>query len=218
MSKKDANSSGQQPLQRKSKMCVVTPEQAKHLLNAAQDHPLEALVTVALTTGLRRGELLGLQWQDIDVEHAILHVSRIVSPMGKIETAAIARIIALPKIALDALKKQRSCQEEVQAKASKGWHDLDLIFPNERGQYLDPGTLQQQSQALFVAAGLPHMYFHDLRRSTAALLLVMGADGRVVHTILGYRWMSPILSALVPVSLSMQREVMQKWDDLLLEE
>ncbi len=195
----------------------LTIEQVKHLLDGAQDSPLKALVTIALVAGLRRAEIIGLGWQHLGAEDEILHVRQIISPMGKREATKAARTIALPKVALYALKEHRRCQEEVRAKAGEAWEDLDLVFPNERGHYLNPSTLRRQSHGLFVAAGLPHLRFHDLRHSTATLLLVMGAHGSVVQTILGYRSMSTTLNTLAPVSLSMQREAMQKWDDLLLE-
>jgi integrase len=196
----------------------LTIEQIKQLLSAAQGHPLNMLVTVALTTGLRSSEIVGLRWQDLDREDALLHVRQIILPLGKKEAPKAARTIALPRIALGVLEEQRSGQDEVRAKAGEAWHDLGLVFPNGRGQYLDPSTLGRQSPALFVAAGLPPLRFHDLRHTTAAFLLAMGAHPQVVQTILGYRSMSTTLNTLVPVSLSMQREVMQKWDDLFLEE
>ena len=218
MEKKDDNSS-QPPVKHfKHEICLLTVEQVKQLLNTAQEYPMKALVTVALTLGLRRSEIAGLHWQDLDVEDKILHVRRIVSPTGKRATTEVARSIALPRITLGVLKEQRSRQEEAHAKAGEAWQDLGLIFPDERGQYLDPSQLWRRFYALFAAAGLPNLHFHDLRRNTAALLLAMGANGHVVQGILGYRWRSRTLSILAPVSLSMQRDVMHKWDELLGEQ
>jgi integrase len=156
MEKKDENASESRFRRIKHETHPLTIEQVKQLLYVAQDYPLKALVTVALTVGLRRAEIVGLRWQDLDREDELLRVRQIVSPMGKREATKAARIIALPKIALNVLKEQRSCQEEARAKAGEAWHDLGLVFPNERGQHLDPSTLWRQSHALFVAAGSRH--------------------------------------------------------------
>ncbi len=81
----------------------LTIEQIKQLLSTAQGHPLNMLVTVALTTGLRSSEIVGLRWQDLDREDALLHVRQIILPLGKKEAPKAARTIALPRIALGAL-------------------------------------------------------------------------------------------------------------------
>jgi len=217
MEKRDATNSGHQPRSTRHEIHALTSEQIKHLIEAAQEQSLKALLTVAITTGLRRGELLGLRWQDLDVQDEILHVCRRVSCFGKIEATGTARTIALPKIALHALKEHQRCQEETRMKAGETWHDLGLVFPNEIGQYFDPSKLWQQSHALFVDAGFPHMRFHDLRRSTVALLLGMGVNVTVVQAILGFRQSRLTIKTLTPVSLSMQKDAMKKWDGLFSE-
>jgi integrase len=196
---------------------LLTIEQIRHLLETAQGHPLNALFTLAITTGLRRGELIGLTWQDLETEHQLLHVRRMVLFNGKSEMTDTARIIALSNIALHALLDHYRAQEETRAAVGEAWQDLDLIFPNPCGQSLNPGALWRQSRALFAAAGGEHLHFHELRLSATALLLKQGVSAAVVQTILGMRSLHHPLSILTPVSLSQQREAMQLWDELLAE-
>jgi integrase len=206
---------------RKSGAWLLTSEQIKALLYAARGHPLEAFITVAMTTGLRSGELLGLQWQDIDLENQQLHVCRAVSWHQIRELRAPGegeRIVALPRIARNAFNLQRSQQEEARRSAGVTWHNHDLVFPNAVGNYSDPNRLRQQVQALLAEAGLPCLRLHDLRLNTAAFLLVTGTPAHIVQSILGFHWIPTQLPLLVPPSLAMQREAMNKWDELLLEE
>ncbi len=203
--------------QRKPEIHRLTIEQIKHLLEAVQEHPLKALLTVAVTTGLRRQELLSLQWEDIDRENETLHVRRMVSSIGSRESTETARTIALPTIAFHALNEHQRSQEEAHTNAGAAWHDLNLVFPNEVGQYFNPEKFRQQYHDLFAAVGLPHLHFHELRHGTAALLLEMGVSIAVIRAILGFRYQSTTIQTLMPVSLSMQKDAMRKWDTLLSE-
>src|SRR5579875_2100655 len=83
----------------------LTLEQVRQFLNAAQDPALKALLTLAITTGLRGGELLGLHWQDIDMQDEVVHIRRVLSCIGERGSTNTARTIALPKIAVQALNE-----------------------------------------------------------------------------------------------------------------
>ncbi len=187
----------------------LTIGQIKHLLEAAQEHNLQPLMTVAVTTGLRRGELLGLCWQDIDVQNQFLHVRRMVSSFGIRTPTEAARTIALPTMTMRALQEYQTAQLE----RGKLAHDFHLVFSNEKGQPLNSSALRQQYYPLFGAIGQPQMRFHDLRHSTAAFFHEMGVNIAVIQAILGFRYQSNVIT-LIPVSLSMQREAMKKWDEV----
>jgi integrase len=208
------------PPQSKPGPCLLNAEQIKHLLATAQGHRLEAFLTVAVTTGLRSGELLALRWQDLDLEQHCLHVHRAVSyfQVRDLHVPGGERMIALPSVTLRAFELQRRQQEEARRFAGNAWQDRDLVFPDPVGNYASPNALRQHYKALFAEAGLPHLRFHDLRCTTTAYLLQMGAPPHVVQSILGIHWLRSSLSLLVPPSLAMQREAMRIWDDLLLEE
>jgi integrase len=208
------------PPQSKPGPCLLHAEQIKHLLATARGHRLEAFITVAVTTGLRAGELLALRWQDLDGEQQCLHVRRAVSyfHVRDLHVPGGERIIVLPGVTLRAFELQRRQQEEARRFAGSSWQDRDLVFSDPVGNYASPNALRQHYKALFTEAGLPHLRFHDLRCTTTAYLLQMGAPAQVVQSILGFHWLRTELSLLVPPSLAMQREAMRLWDDLLLEE
>ncbi|HZO72822.1 MAG TPA: site-specific integrase [Ktedonobacteraceae bacterium] len=187
----------------------LTIKQMKQLLEAAQEHDLQALMTVAVTTGLRRGELLGLCWQDIDSQNQFLQVRRMVSSFGLRTPTEAARTIALPTMTMRALQEYQVAHTG----HGKPEHDAHPVFSNEKGQPLNPSALRQQYYPLFVAIGQPHLRFHDLRHSTAAFFYEMGVNIAVIHSILGFRYRS-FTNALTPVSLSMQQEAMKKWDEV----
>ena len=209
------------PGQGKHEMHPLTPEQAQQLLGAAQEHNLLALLTLALTTGMRRGELLGLQWQDIIWTQSALQIRRTVSyitgrgfVVGEPKTTGSKRQIALPQVAIDVLKQHRTIQLENRLKAGSSWVDHNLVFSNDKGDYIVPATLGRHFSKLLKDIGLPHMRFHDLRHSAATLLLSMGVNVKIVQELLGHSSVSMTLNVYSHVLPSMQKEAMNKMDDL----
>jgi integrase len=125
------------PKRPKHEAQTLTEEQVYTLLEAAKGHRLEALLTVAVTTGMRHGELLGLKWQDIDFEKQALQVRRTVSFLAKHgyketepKTEKGRRTIALPDVVVEVLKAHREHQKELKKRAGTRWHELDLVFSN----------------------------------------------------------------------------------------
>jgi integrase len=199
---------------------ILTPEQAQKLLAAAKGHRLEAMLTLALATGMRRGELLALRWQDIDVQHKCLHVRhsanrlpggyRVTEP----KTASGKRKITLPQFVLEVLQQYRIRQLEAKLKAGPQWEEHDLVFCNIYGRFLNTNSLQMLFSSLLKKAGLPHMRFHDLRHSAATILLSMGVPAKVVQELLGHSHISITLGVYGHVLASMQQEAMDKLDEL----
>ena len=215
----DAVSLPKQTTQRE--MQVLTKEQAQTLLETAKGHRLEALLTLAVATGMRRGELLALRWQDINFETRSLHICRSVSFLtghGFVEsepkTTRSRRNITLPLFALEALRVHRTRQLEVRLQAGKKWEDHDVVFCNTLGGFLNTSTLFKLFTALLKDAGLPHMRFHDLRHSAATILLAMGAHPKVVQELLGHSQISMTLDIYSHVLPSMQEEVMDRLNNL----
>jgi integrase len=198
----------------------LTPEQAKKLLEAAKNHRLEALLTVALATGMRKGELLSLQWADVDFEDMSLQVKR--TFLGKYKgenkenepkSASGRRSIPLAQFAVDVLKQHRIRQLEERLQIGDAWIDRDLVFCKHNGDFFALTTFRTWFKALLKEAGLPDIRFHDLRHSAATILLSMGVDMKVIQQILGhsnYAITANIYSHVLP---SMSREASQKMDD-----
>ena len=175
------------------KPVFLNAEQAESLLQAAKGHNLEALVTLALTSGLRAGEMLGLTWSDIDLEGRSLKVSRQQQRVGKElvicdpKTDRSARKIALTEIAVVALKAHKAAQLELlRAEIEAGRVVSGRVFTNETGGPVENSTVLRQFQRLVKDAKLPRMRLHDLRHSCATLLLSRGVHPRVAMELLGH--------------------------------
>lgn len=199
---------------------VLTPEQAHKLLEQVKAHRLEALLTLALTTGMRRGELLGLHWQDINFEGCSLRVNRAVSytkSHGFIETepktAKSRRTIMLPVFVIEVLLKHRSQQEDQRREAGGAWIERGLVFTNAEGNYLNESSMLKTFKRLLEKCGLPRMRFHDLRHSAATILFSWGTHPKVVQEILGHSQISMTLDVYSHMLPSMQEDVTKRWDD-----
>jgi len=134
----------------------LTQEHARMLLEAVRGDRLEAIITLALITGLRRDELLGLQWQAVDLEKRELLILNTKTQSG-------SRKIRLPEEVTEVLRQHRIRQAENRLEAGVAWQNLDLVFPDRAGGPLRPEHLVQGFHALLPRAGLPHFRFHDLR-------------------------------------------------------
>jgi integrase len=156
----------------------------------------EALYVLALTTGLRIGELLGLKWSDIVFDTRRLRVSRQLqrgqgrSGEGLIFTepkAASRRTVDLPTRTVEALKRHRKRQFEETLKAGGAYQDNALVFTATLGTPLGPEKVTQRSfKPLLKRAGLPEIRFHDLRHTFATLLLARGVHPTYVQRALGH--------------------------------
>jgi len=202
----------------------LTQDQAQKLVEAAKESKFEALLIVALTTGLRHGELRALTWHDVDLEKGEVHVRRSVLALeghGNVEsepkTRGSRRTVALHAFVIDVLKNHRLALLEVRLKIGSGWVDRDLVFPNRIGDYFNKGTLYSNFHKLLAQAGLPRMRIHDLRHSTATLLLAMGVNIRVVQEVLGHSNISTTLGTYGHVLPGMQEDAMKKWGNVLEE-
>ncbi len=195
-------------------------EQAQQLLSAAHEHRMEALLTIALATGMRRGEILGLHWKDIDFENRSVQVRHTVDRIGTFgikesepKTSSSRRKIMLPDFVIESLKEHHTRQAEARLKAGEAWQENDLVFCNIYGGFWDPANLLTSFGKLLTDAGLPHMRFHDLRHSTATILFTMGVHPKVVQELLGHTNISLTMDTYSHMLPSMQRDVMDDLDE-----
>jgi len=199
-------------------------EQIKALLVVTQGHPLEALLTLALATGMRRGELLGLKWKDIDFEKGTLQVRRIMSRVpsklkteerkGYVEAATKTkrsrRSIVVVPFALEALRRHQEHQQATKEKATR-WVENDLVFRTSVGTPLHPdNNIFVPFKELLKEAMLPNIRFHDLRHSAATLLLSEGVHPKIVQEILGHSNINITLNVYSHVLPGMQQGAMDK--------
>jgi len=172
---------------------ALTAEQARALLAAAAGNRFEALLILALKTGMRRGELLALRWEDLDLDKGVLQVrgtlrrTREGLRIGTPKTPASRRKVVLSPTSQAALRRHRARQEQERQAAGDLWQELRLVFPNRLGRPLEPrDLLADVYRPLLKRAGLPPVTFHTLRHTAATLLLAEGEHPKVVQELLGH--------------------------------
>ena len=171
---------------------------------------------LAITTGLRQGELLGLQWDDVDFDGAALHVRHTLHELngrlwiGEPKTRRARRQVDLPTIAIAAL------QDHQERMLIEG-HPHGLVFRDTRRGPLRKSNLVRRSfLPLLKRAGLPAIRFHDLRHTAATLLLAQGVHPKIVQERLGHSQISLTLDTYSHVLPGMGREAASKLDALLM--
>jgi integrase len=209
------------PRQQHHEIEPLTLEQSLQFLAAVKGHPLEALFVLALVTGMRRGELVGLKWQDINLAEGTLQVKRIITrkPGGgymeaEPKTARSRRTVVLVPLAAEVLKRHRILQREAKLKAGETWVEHNLVFCTPRGDYFGEQVLEPFKR-LLKRVGLPNIRFHDLRHSTATLLLSIGVHPKIVQETLGHSQISITMNLYSHVMPTMQREAMERLTALL---
>ena len=200
---------------------TLSAEQAEKLLEAARGSRLDTLLIMALTTGMRRGELLALRWDDVDFQQSLISVHRTMSRVGgygyresEPKTRSSRRRIVLPNVALDALKEHRIQQDVVRMEVGDKWHEKGLVFCDRYGGFFSPDRVLWSFSKLLSKVGLPYMRFHDLRHSAATILLVASVHSKVLQERLGHSTISMTLDVYSHVLPSMQQEAANKIDDI----
>lgn len=184
----------QMPKQTRREMKCLTPKQAKLFLRFARKDKHGVLFEVALVTGMRPEEYLGLQWSDVDLEKRTLVVQRTLVwrrqkvgwYFGEPKTNKSRRTIPLTeKLARDLIKLRRK-QNERRLKLGSKWTSLNLVFPSDLGTPLSVRNLDRRHfKQILTAAKLPDIRLYDLRHTCATLLLAAGENPKVVSERLG---------------------------------
>jgi integrase len=176
---------------------------------------------VALSLGLRAGEVLGLQWNDIDFDRATLRVTGAIQRLrGKLvrsstKTSASARALDIPPILLRHLQRRQVQQADERERAAEQWAEHGLVFTTRRGTPIDPRSLTRDFKRVLKKAGLPQtIRFHDLRHSCATLLIAQGVHPRVVMEILRHTQISTTMNTYAHVLPRLQRDATAKIEEL----
>jgi integrase len=188
-------------------------QQALVFLHSVRGDRLEALYHLALALGMRQGELLGLRWDDVDLERGFVRVRRSLVRIGgqfvltEPKTDRSARRLPLPSTLMETLRahKRRQTEEQLAAPAWGGW---DLVFTTPSGQPLHSKSVTKAFQAHVDAAGLPRQRFHDLRHACASLLMAQGVHPRVVMEVLGHATITTTMNTYTHVTEATQREAL----------
>jgi integrase len=193
----------------------------RRLLDGTREDPLGPLYALAVTTGLRLGELLGLGWSDIDEAAGTLTVRRSLAEAGDHrwalsdpKSARSRRTLPLPKVAREALDHARDWQDAARAAAGTAWQDRDdLVFTDSVGRPLDPRNASHAFQLARQRLDLPRVRFHDLRHSAATMLLGAGVPLAVISEMLGHAGIAITAShyaAIVPALRTEARDAMDR--------
>jgi len=199
----------------------LTVAQSKATLKSAADHRLAALYVLALFLGLRRGELLGLRWEHVDLDQATLEVVRTLQRVGGSlrlvppKTEDSARTVPLPPVCVDALREHKRRQFSERADAWPDWQDHGLVFPSRRGTPMGPDNLRRSWAAIQRKAGLEPTRLHDLRHTCVTLLLDLGTPPHVVQEIVGHSAIEVTMTIYAHVSLAEKRKALGKLGETL---
>jgi len=168
---------------------TLSPEDARRSLDVLRGTYLYIPTLLAIATGMRRSEILGLRWQDVDLKAGTVMVRQTLLRGGvrwRPKTKKSARPIPLPPFVVRELKAHRKQQLEWKLKAGSAWHETDLVCTREDGSSINPDTLSGQFSKRLTRAGFPHVTFHGLRHSHGTLLMEWGVHPKVVSERLGH--------------------------------
>ncbi|MEU1922582.1 tyrosine-type recombinase/integrase [Streptomyces albogriseolus] len=193
---------------------------ARLLLRRSAGDRLHALYVLALVLGMRRGELLGLRWDAVDLDRETLTIERALQRVGgelrlvRPKTLASVRTIPLPPLVVKALAVHRERQAQERAAAGMGWKEHGLIFTSRIGTPLEPDNLRRSWDPLRKRLGLD-IRFHDLRHSAVSLLLDLGVPPHIVRQIVGHSDIGVTMKVYAHASLDEQRKALRKLGDTL---
>ena len=200
----------------------LTATEARRLLAAARTYRLGAAVELTLRIGLRKGELLGLKWTDLDLDAGVLNVRRTLQrdPAAGLsffptKNDSSARRVHLPTECVNSLKLHKERQDAERAAAGEGWTEHGLVFTKQDGTPFEGSTLTRQFGKLCDTAGIRRIRFHDLRHSCATLLLEQGVELVTIKELLGHAQIHTTADIYAHVRPRLQRDAIEAMGDAL---
>jgi integrase len=190
------------PRRPRPEMHVLSPEQVRQLLDGADEarDPHAVLWALALGTGLRQGELLGLAWPDLDLERGLLHVRRSLTHLpagdvlGEPKSASSRRSVRLGPGLVERLASHRRSGAEAALREGRSYDLNGSVFRRTDGRPLSASIVLKAWHRALERAGLPMVRFHDARHSVATTLLARGLSARLVADVLGHANVSTTLA------------------------
>ncbi|WP_425278192.1 tyrosine-type recombinase/integrase [Bacillus luti] len=206
----------------KTEMDVWTLDQVNSFLNGSKTMRnatrFRISFSIAVFTGMRQGEILGLRWKDIDFENNRIFVRQTLSERGELKYGAknktSIRTIHFPKILLEELKTHRKFVEYEKEKAGVKYTDLDLVLPSKYEKPLDSRSIRRSFYNVTEKLGLPRIRFHDLRHTHATLLIQQNVNVKLISERLGHANIGTTLNTYSHVLPDMQRSVAEKLDEV----
>jgi len=148
---------------------------------------LEAIFVLAITLGLRPGELRKLTWSHVDLNRGVVHVWRSASKTGDTKTPKSKRSLTLPKRAIIALKAHRARQDRERQTAGEAWHDNDLVFCHENGTMYTSDALDWRFSKMTRKAGIGHWHAHEGRHTAVSIMSSNGVPIQEISDTVGHK-------------------------------
>lgn len=217
------------PKKRPKDISFLDDKQARQLLTALEAEPIQdqAFLALALLTGYRRGEVLGLEWPDIDFENGVITIRRTSQYQSKVgiftdtpKTKQSQRSTKVSAYLLDILRRLKV--EQAKKRLQLGdlwWSEWDAhprLFTSEFGKPLHPGLPGKRLSAILEKNGLPHVTLHSLRHTNATLLIYNGVDVRTVSARLGHSQTSTTMNIYAEAIQSAEAAAADVLDDVLI--
>lgn len=210
------------PKRRKVEFDTWSPDEIGKLLNAAERSDTLAILTISLTCGLRRGEILGMMWKDIDLDRGTVSIQRSLSRghdnqmvLSEPKSAAGRRSIQLTQTSIAALRRHRVQQNTERLAMGNTWQDLGFVFTNETGGPMRIKTLMTRYEQTIVAAGVKRIRFHDMRHTCATLMLSENVHPKIAQDRLGHSSVAMTLDRYSHITATMQQEAADLLDSII---
>lgn len=197
-----------------------SPDETLDFLAASRKDSLYAAFVLAIAMGLRRGEVVGLRWSDLDLDNRVLYVRHQVQRRRGVlydddPKSRRRRAVPLPALCIAPLRWHRMRQAATRAKAGERRQDSDYVFATRTGRPVEPCNLYRSFTRVAESAGLRVIRLHDAQHGTVTLLTAAGVAPRVVTETLGHSQISITMDVYTHVVQDTQREAMSHMDRLL---
>ena len=206
------------PKPEKHEMQTWDEFEVQHFLDVAKGNRFYIAYLLALTTGMRKGEVLGLRWQDIDFNNHTLSVRQAVTKkagigykLGKLKTDGSQRNISLFKHVIEELKKHRKEQMAYKMEHRKTYKDQDLVTATSTGSFVQYRNFYKVWEPVMIESGLKFIRFHDFRHTHASLMLKQGVHPKIVQERLGHSSITVTLDLYSHVLPNMQKSAAEQF-------
>lgn len=211
---------------------ILTRDEQAKLIRASYQHRYGVFIRLVLFTGLRLGELLGLRWEDLDIQSNLLHIRRTLNRLNKVKKPTIPgenrteiviqppksqnsiRSVPLLPAVMQDLLNWRNVQRSDQAIAGEQYQDSGMIVTNPFGGFIEPRTFKDQYNQILTLAGLRHFTFHALRHTFASRAMEQGMEAKTLSVLLGHASVSFTMDTYAHVLTDYKRESMALMEDL----
>ena len=208
----------------------LTKQEAQTLIEKTKNHPLGAIIQISITTGMRRGETLGLKWSDINFANGEVKIQRSLkehrtkqtddswkTSIGEddVKTRNSKRTLPFGESTIEVLKREKRRQSERKMVAGDVWKDNDFVFTNDIGGPLNPNGVSKRFSKLLARMGYRHIRFHDLRHSTAFLLLEAGTPLEEVSQLLGHSSIAITKDIYAPYVPALSNRALARMEEVL---